>query len=116
MGMTGATSAQFSLKGVSISRSVSSGASPFRDVKSPTAARFRHSISDADVPEHRLHSGDIVKLVDHHVASDGADGYSIEVFTALGDTIADTSVPASSLEALRQDDVLCARTLQLTTP
>ncbi len=64
-----------------------------------------------DVPEHRLRRGDIVKLVDHHVASDGTEGYSIEVFNALGDTIAVTSVPASALEALRQDEVLCARTL-----
>jgi hypothetical protein len=64
-----------------------------------------------DVPEHRLRRGDIVKLVDHHVAPDGIEGYSIEVFNALGDTIAVTSVPASALEALRQDEVLCARTL-----
>ncbi|HXV68164.1 MAG TPA: DUF4926 domain-containing protein [Nitrospira sp.] len=64
-----------------------------------------------DVPEHRLRRGDIVKLVDHHVASDGTEGYSIEVFNALGETIAGTSVPASALEALRQDEILCARTL-----
>jgi hypothetical protein len=64
-----------------------------------------------DVPEHRLRRGDIVKLVDRHVAPDGTEGYSIEVFNALGDTIAVTSVPVSSLEALRQDEVLCARTL-----
>ena len=64
-----------------------------------------------DVPKHRLHRGDIVKLVDHHVAPDGTEGYSIEVFNALGDTIAVTSVFAFALEALRQDEVLCARTL-----
>ncbi len=64
-----------------------------------------------DVPEHRLCRSDIVKLGDHHVAPNGAERYSIEVFNALGDTIAVTSVPASALEALRQDDVLCARTL-----
>jgi hypothetical protein len=64
-----------------------------------------------DLPEHRLKRGDIVKLVDHHVAPDGTEGYSIEVFNAVGDTIAVTSVPASALEALREDEVLCARTL-----
>ena len=47
-----------------------------------------------DVPEHRLRRGDIVKLVDHHVTPDGTEGYSIEVFNALGDTIAVTNVPA----------------------
>ena len=64
-----------------------------------------------EVPEHRLRRGDVVKLVDHHMAPDGTEGYSIEVFNALGETIAVTSVPASALEALRQDEVLCARTL-----
>ena len=64
-----------------------------------------------DVPEHRLRRGDIVKLVEHHVALDGTEGYSIEVFNALGDTIAVTSVPASALEALRRDEAPCARTL-----
>jgi hypothetical protein len=64
-----------------------------------------------DLPEYRLRRGDIVKLVDHHVAPDGTEGYSIEVFNAVGDTIAVTSVPASALEDLREDEVLSARTL-----
>ena len=64
-----------------------------------------------DLPEHRLRRGDIVKVVEHHVAPDGAEGYSIEVFNAVGDTIAVTAVPASALEALREDEVLNVRTL-----
>jgi hypothetical protein len=64
-----------------------------------------------DLPAHRLRRGDIVKLVDHHMASDGTEGYSIEVFNAVGDTITVTAVPASTLEALREDKVHCARTL-----
>ena len=64
-----------------------------------------------DLLAHRLRRGDIVKLVDHHMASDGTEGYSIEVFNALGDTITVTAVPASALEILREDEVLCARTL-----
>jgi len=64
-----------------------------------------------DLPEHRLRRGDIVKVVEHHVAPDGAEGYSIEVFNAVGDTIAVTAVPASALEALREDEVLHTRTL-----
>ena len=64
-----------------------------------------------DLPEHRLRRGDIVKLVDHHVAADGTEGYSIEVFNAVGDTITVTAAPASALEVLREDEVLCARTL-----
>ena len=61
--------------------------------------------------EHRLKRGDIVKLVDHHVAPDGTEGYSIKVFNALGDTIAVTAVLASALEPLREDEILCARSM-----
>lgn len=64
-----------------------------------------------DLPEHRLCRGDVVKLVDHHVALDGTEGYSIEVFNAVGETITVTAVPISALEALRQDEVLSARQL-----
>ena len=64
-----------------------------------------------DLPKHRLRRGDIVKLVDHHVAPDNTKGYSIEVFNAVGDTIAVTSVPTAALETLREDEVLSARTL-----
>lgn len=63
------------------------------------------------MPAHRLRRGDIVKLVDRRTAPDGMQGYSIEVFNAVGDTITVTAVPASALEALREDEVLCARTL-----
>ncbi len=64
-----------------------------------------------DVPEHRLKRGDIVKLVDYHVAPDGTEGYSVEVFNAVGGTLAVIAVPTSALEALRQDEVLSARSL-----
>jgi hypothetical protein len=49
--------------------------------------------------------------VNHHTAPDGTEGYSIEVFNAVGDAIAVTAVPATALEALREDEVLSARTL-----
>ena len=70
---------------------------------------YTDAVLTCDVPVHRLKRRDIVKLVDHHVAPDGTEGYSIEVFNALGDTIAVTAVPATALETLREDEVLCAR-------
>jgi hypothetical protein len=63
-----------------------------------------------DIPEYRLRRGDVVKIIDLH-ASNGENGYSIEVFNALGDTIAVTAVPESALESLRNDEVLSVRTL-----
>ncbi len=72
---------------------------------------YTDAVLTCDVPEHRLKRGDVVKLVDHHVAPDGAEGYSIEVFNAIGDTIAVTTVLETSLEPLREDEVLAARVL-----
>jgi len=74
-----------------------------------TLELYADAVLTCDVPAYRLKRGDIVKLVDRHVAPDGAEGYSIEVFNALGDTIAVTAVPASALEPLVEDEVLCVR-------
>lgn len=62
-----------------------------------------------DLPEFGLCRGDVVKLVDELHAADGSLGYAIEVFDALGDTIAVTTVPASAVEPLREDEILCVR-------
>ena len=64
-----------------------------------------------DISEHRLCRGDVVKIVDRHASSNGKKGYSIEVFNALGDTIAVTAVPESALEPLRKNEVLTVRAL-----
>ena len=72
---------------------------------------YTDAVLTRDVPEHKLKRGDIVKLVDHHVAPDGSEGYSIEVFNAVGDTIAVTAVSETSLEPLREDEILSARVL-----
>ena len=64
-----------------------------------------------DIPEHRLRRGDVVKIVDHHASQDGETGYSIEVFNAIGDTIAVTTVAESALEPLHRNEVLSVRAL-----
>jgi len=74
-----------------------------------TLELYTDAVLTCDVPEHRLKRGDIVKPVDHHVAPDATEGYSIEVFNAVGDTIAVTTVPNTALEPLRENEVLCAR-------
>jgi hypothetical protein len=72
---------------------------------------YTDAVLTRDVPEHKLKRGDVVKLVDHHFAPDGSEGYSIEVFNAVGDTIAVTAVSETSLEPLREDEVFSARVL-----
>jgi hypothetical protein len=64
-----------------------------------------------DLPEEGLKRGDIVKLVEHHVARDRENGYSAEVFNAVGDTLAVITIPESALEPLREDEVCCVRSL-----
>ncbi|MDI1251357.1 MAG: DUF4926 domain-containing protein [Lacunisphaera sp.] len=64
-----------------------------------------------DLPEHRLRRGDLVRLVEHHVAPDGEEGYSAEVLGAKGQTLAVIAVAAGALEELREDEVLSVRAL-----
>ncbi len=67
-----------------------------------------------DLPEHALRRGDLVKIVDTHLAPDGDNGYSIEVSNALGETIAVTAVPESALQTLHKNEVLSVRALSAT--
>lgn len=76
-----------------------------------TLELYTDAVLNCDVTEHRLERRDIVKLVDRHVAPDGTEGYSIEVINAVGDTIAVTAVPTTALEPLREDEILCARSM-----
>ena len=76
-----------------------------------TLELYTDAMLTCDLPQHRLRRGDIVKPVERHLAPDGTEGYSIEVFNAVGDTIAVAAVPASALEVLHEDEILCARLL-----
>ena len=64
-----------------------------------------------DLPEYRLRQGDLVRLVEHHVAPDGEEGYSAEVLGAKGQTLAVIAVAAKALELLRDDEVLSVRAI-----
>jgi hypothetical protein len=64
-----------------------------------------------DLPEHRLRRGDLLRLVEHHIAPGGAEGYSAEVLGAKGQTFAVIAVEARALEALRDDEVLSVRAI-----
>jgi hypothetical protein len=73
---------------------------------------YQDMVLTRDLPAERLKRGDIVKLVEHHPGRPGQeDGYSAEVFNALGNSIAVITVPESALEALREDEVCCVRPL-----
>ena len=64
-----------------------------------------------DIPDKKLRRGDLATVVDVHPTNGGEPGYSIEIFNALGDTIAVTVVPESLLEDLSADEILHVRSL-----
>jgi len=66
-----------------------------------------------DVPEYDLKAGDIATLVDfvpHPTGSE--DGCILEVFNAIGETIAVLTVPKSAVKGLRSDEILTVRSLE----
>jgi Domain of unknown function (DUF4926) len=65
-----------------------------------------------DLHEHQLMRGDVATLIDRvpH-PSGGEDGVVLEVFNALGDSIAVIAVRESEVEMLRSDEVLSVRPL-----
>ena len=65
-----------------------------------------------DLPEYGLRSGDIATLVDVvDRPSGGEKGCVLEVFNAIGESIATIAVPISAIEALRPDEILSVRIL-----
>ena len=65
-----------------------------------------------DLLEHGLKRGDVAVLVDHvpHPGG-GEDGCILEVFNALGESIAVVTVKESEIESLQADEVLAVRHL-----
>jgi Domain of unknown function (DUF4926) len=66
-----------------------------------------------DVPTEGIRRGDVATVVEWHPAPTAASepGYTVEVFNALGETLAVLTLPESSFEALRRDEVLSVRSL-----
>ena len=65
-----------------------------------------------DVPEAGLRAGDVAVLVDYvpHPAG-GEEGAILEVFNAVGESIAVVTAPASAIAQLRADQVPSVRPL-----
>ncbi|MBW4630729.1 MAG: DUF4926 domain-containing protein [Iphinoe sp. HA4291-MV1] len=65
-----------------------------------------------NLSEYQLRAGDIATLVDFvpHPTG-GENGCVLEVFNAVGESIAVVTVPVSAVEALRADEILTVRSL-----
>lgn len=72
---------------------------------------YRRVVMTVDVPAEGIRRGDVATIVEHHASpAPGMEpGYSVEVFNAVGETLAVLTLPESSFEALRRDEVLTVR-------
>ena len=65
-----------------------------------------------DLEEHNLRAGDVAVLLDHVEHPEGGEqGCVLEVFNAIGESLAVVTVRESEIEALRADEVLAVRPL-----
>ena len=63
-----------------------------------------------DIPEENLKQGDVavvVEYVPHHEG--GEEGAILEIFNAIGESVAVTTVPISAIKSLRADQVFMVR-------
>ena len=65
-----------------------------------------------DLAAHKLRRGDVATVVEAHPGRPGQEpGYSLEVFNALGETLAVVTVRESQIEPLTNNEVLHVRRL-----
>ncbi len=65
-----------------------------------------------EVPSHKLRKGDVASIVETHTGRPGEEpGYSLEVFNAVGETLAVVTLRESQIELLINNEVLHVRRL-----
>jgi hypothetical protein len=72
---------------------------------------FDEIVLNKDIPGKNLKRGDVATIVEYHPVTNGEDGYSLEIFNVLGDTIAVVTVPESAIHPLTEDEVFSVRSL-----
>ncbi|MDQ1330206.1 MAG: hypothetical protein QG578_469 [Thermodesulfobacteriota bacterium] len=73
---------------------------------------FEEVVLKKDIPEKKLRRGDVATIVEHHPVSGGEDGYSLEIFNALGDTISVITIAESAIEPIKKDEIFSVRSLE----
>jgi hypothetical protein len=62
------------------------------------------------IPQYRLQAGDVATIVECHSGHAGQEpGYSLEVFNAVGETIAVVTLRESEIEPLAINEILHVR-------
>ena len=69
-----------------------------------------------DLPAEKLRRGDVATIVESHPGRPRQEpGYSLEVFNAVGDTVAGVTVHESQIEPLTADEMLTVRPMAEST-
>lgn len=75
-------------------------------------ALFSKVALTVDVPVHKLRKGDVATIVEAHAGHAGLEqGYSLEVFNAVGETLAVVTVSESQIEPLTNNEIMHVRRL-----
>ena len=74
---------------------------------------FEEIVLTRDIPEKKLKKRDVATIVEHHSVLEGEDGYSLEVFDVLGNTIAVITLPESAVEPLTENEIFNVRSLEV---
>ena len=76
---------------------------------------YQYVALSRDVPQYNLKQGAVAMLIDYVThPSGGEDGYVLEVFNAVGDSLAVLTVPISAVAKLTSEAVLSVRPLAKT--
>jgi hypothetical protein len=75
---------------------------------------FKRVALKIDIPDYGLCKGDVATIVEHLPGKDSEDGYALEVFNAVGETIAVVTVPESAVEPLTADKIPSVRPVAKT--
>jgi len=77
-----------------------------------TYALYSKVALKVDMPLHKLRKGDVATIVEAHAGRAGLEqGYSLEVFNAVGETLAVVTVSESQIEPLTNNEIMHVRRL-----
>ena len=75
---------------------------------------FQRVALKIDIPDQGLRKGDVATIVEQLPGKNTEDGYALEVFNAVGQSIAVVTVPESAVEPLTADKIPSVRPLAKT--
>lgn len=76
---------------------------------------YEQAVLRRDEPEYGLRRGDVATLIEYVPHPQGSEeGCVLEVFNAVGDSIAVIVVPVSAIEPLHADEILNVRVMSPT--